>query len=232
MTKFNTARRIRRAAWTIAALCVPVLIHASESIVPSKFIASGNQAYVEVKVDGALQKIYTEHNGDYKSLLVLGERNNHELLQFSFPDSSKRIVTYVLEFRTEKDNVSPGLKVAGSELIKSLSSEADGFKDWQSRFSSFPDQPTGSAVMTDPSFADPVGVDIVDGDQIVLGRRMSDLVCYCQRGSTHYSCIIDSAIRCALDNLCTVFECLEAGEWSPSCHDALQAAKACLGIED
>jgi len=246
LATLNIARAIRRAVWTLLGLCLPALIHAapltstaaaapktgrvssaSATYGVSKFISSGEQACLEVTVDGILQKIYTEHNADYKALLVFGERDNPELLQFSFRDSSKRIVTHILEYRTEKDRVPPGRKVADNEFIQSLRSDADGFRDWQARFSSFPEKPTGSAVLTDASFGNPTGITIVDGDRIVF--RIRDWLCFCQRGGIAAHCF-NSVLRCAFDNLCAAWGCIEAGEWSAECHDSLERAKACLGM--
>jgi hypothetical protein len=226
MAPWNVSRRISRAVWTLLALCLPVLLHAGPPEV-SKFISSERQAYLEVKADDGLHKIYTEHRGEYKAMFVFGERDNPELIELSFLDAGKRITTYILEFRTEKDRVSLGLQFADHELIRSLKSDAKGFEDWRDRFSTFPDRVTGSAVLTDPSFADPTGVRILDGDTIVF--RASDYFCFCRNGGLAAACII-SALRCAMDNLCTVWECIESGEWSPSCHDALEEAKACLGM--
>ena len=227
MATLNVPRVLRRTVWTVLGLCLPVLIHAAPTGEVSKFISSGEQAYLEVMVDRSPHKIYTEHHADYKAMFIFGEKDNPELLEVSFLDSSKTITTFIVEFRTEKDRVSPGLPVADNELIKSLKSDAKGFEDWQDRFSSFPVEPTDRGALTDASFADPSGIKIVDGNEIIF--RASNYFCYCRNGGLSAACII-STLRCAMDNLCTVWRCIEAGEWSPECHDALEAAKACLGM--
>ncbi|MEO8035219.1 MAG: hypothetical protein ABI837_12360 [Acidobacteriota bacterium] len=248
MVTWNLSRRIRTAAWTLLGLCLPALIQAaplrtstpaatsvhsknrivatSESGDISKFVASGRQAYLEVAVDGGLHKIYCEHNGDYKALFVFGERDNPELLQFSYSDSARTIATVILEFRTEKGQVSPGLRVAGNTFIRSLKSDAAGFQEWQARFSSFPDKATWSAAVTDASFGNPTGIKIVDGDQIVF--RPTDFFCQCDvYASPCSSGSYSDIVICLFQNLCTAWKCIEAGSWTPDCDKALEAAKNC-----
>lgn len=124
MSTSNLARVLSRAGWMLLGLCLPVLLHGD----PVKFISSGEQAYLEVTVEGSVHTIYTESRGDYKALMVLGERNNPELLKFSYADSSRKIATIVLELRSEEGVPSPGLPVADNKFIGSLTSDAEGFK--------------------------------------------------------------------------------------------------------
>lgn len=216
-------RIISRTLSTLFALCLPVLTYADTVT----FLASGDQAYVEAKTKDGVQKIYTETRGDHKALMVLGEKNNPELLKFAFVDGSKKIVTIVVEFRSQKGAASPGLQV-DNEFIKSLSSKAEGFTDWQTRFSTFSEQPTTASVLTNEAFADPtVGITFVDGNG-VFRSRLGDWLCHCKDGYISALCIV-SATRCVLDNLCTVWDCVEEQYWTPECETALEYAKACLG---
>lgn len=224
MDTLNIPHAVRRAVWTLLVFCVPVVLQAAEV---SKFLASGNRAYLEVTVDKDLQKIYTEYHGDSTALLVLGARDNPELLTVSLVDSSKKIATYRFEFRAEKEMVSPGHQV-GNEFIRSLKSDAGGFQDWQARFSTLPDEPTWSDVIVDPSVANPIGVDILDGDTIEF--RLSNWVCQCQREQNPVACgSLTQVDLCVLDNLCTIWQCIEAGELTPACLAAFDAIKACRG---
>ena len=209
-----------KLGWMLLGLCLPVLVYGA----PAKFISSGDQAFLEVTVDGSVQKIYTESNGDYKALMVLGEKNNPELLQFSYVDSSRKIVTMVLELRSEKDVPSPGLQVADNKFISSLSSDADGFRDWQARFSSFPAQPTESYVVTDASFADPIGFEIVD-EKGGIALRIRHWLCNCPHGICFHT-----AGRCLMDALCKNWGCIEDGNWGPECEDAMQEARRCMAV--
>lgn len=210
---------------TLLALCLPVLIHAQTL---TTFVAQKNQAYAEVSIDGRIQKIYTESYGDNKALLVLGEKNNPELLKFSFVDASKKVVSVVVEFRTEKGVSPAGREAAENEFIKSLNSDDEGFRDWQARYSTFPEQSTSAMVLTDGGFADPVADEIVDGGSGGFVFRLRDFLCHCRDGRVSGLCL-PSAVRCVLDNLCTVWDCVEAEYWTPECHTALEYARACAG---
>ena len=221
MSSSNFARGISRVGAMLLGLCLPVLIHAA----PVKFIASGDQAYLEVTVEGRVQKIYTESHGDYKALMVLGEKNNPELLQFSYSDSSRKIATMVLEFRSEKDVPSPGLQVATNKFISSLSSDADGFRDWQARFSSFPEQPTDSYTIADASLAEPIGVEIFDEKGGLAERLIRNWLCHCRAGLCFHP-----AGRCLLDALCGSWGCIETGNWRPECENAIQEARRCMAV--
>lgn len=241
MIPLNISRRISYLAYalglSLSVLIQPVSIQAAptrvathgDAVVVSKFISSKNQAYLEISVDGRLQRVYTEFQGDYKALVVLGEKSNPELVEFSFLDSSKRIATYLLEFRTEKGQISPGRRIADSAFLQSLKSDAPGFQDWQKRFSSFPEKPTSSGVFTDASFADPVSIDVLTGGGITY-RWMRDWLCHCREGRVSGLCF-PSAVRCVFDNLCTVWDCIESGSWTAECETALQQAQACMGDE-
>lgn len=221
MSSSNFARGLSRVGSMLLALCLPVLIHAA----PVKFIASGDQAYLEVTVDGRVQKIYTESHGDYKAMMVLGEKDNPELLQFSYADSSKKIATMVLAFQSEKDVPSPGLEVATNKFISSLSSDADGFREWQARFSSFPEQPTESYAITDAAFADPIGVEIFDEKGGLAARFIRNWLCNCPHGICFHP-----AGRCLMDALCGSWNCIETGNWGPECEDAIQEARRCMAV--
>lgn len=221
MSTSNLARNLSRVVWMLFGLCLPVLVHGN----PVKFISSGDSAYAEVTVDGRVQKIYTESRGDYRALFVLGERNNPEMLKFSYVDSSRKINTIVLELRSEKDVPSPGLEVATNKFIASLRSDADGFGDWQERFSSFPEQPTDSAVVPDASFADPIGIEIFDEKGGLAARRIKDWLCGCQHGV----CFAANA-RCLMNALCGSWDCIETGDWGPVCEGAQQDARKCMVV--
>jgi hypothetical protein len=215
-----------RVVLTLLAVCLPVLIHGSPVV--TQFVASGHQAYLEIALDdGRVQQIYTESRGDYKALMVFGEKSNPELLKYAFSDASKKIVTSVYELRTDKDVPSPGRDVATNEFIKSLKSDEKGFADWQARFASFPEEPTSQKYAADPGFADPIDTVIVDGGGGIV-FRIKDWLCHCREGRISSLCII-SATRCALDNLCTVWDCVEAEYWTPECYTARDQAEACLG---
>lgn len=214
---------IRQAICAMVLLCFPALGQDTPPTV-SKFLSSGNQAYLEVTVDGTVQKIYTEHRADYQALFVLGEQENPELLKFSFVDSSKRIVTRVYEFRSEKDQVPPGSAFGANELVKSLQSDEKGFADWQTRFASFPEEVTESAVITDASLADPMGIRILEGDGIVF--RMKDWLCFCKNGGFSMACA-DKVLLCVLDSLCVIWDCVETGEWTSECADADIMLRVC-----
>lgn len=214
-------RCVFRAVWTLVALCLPVLAHA----VPAKFISSGEQAYAEVTVDGRVQKIYTEVRGDSRALLVLGEKNNLEILKFSFVDNSKKAVTAIVEFRVDAKIAVPGRQVAGNEFIRSLSSDADGFKDWQATFSTFPEQPTVDDFVADASFAD-FFVELFDAEGVFKPRSIRDQLCQCKNGGITAVCL-QSGTRCYLDNMCKVWECIWSGHWTQECSDAWEAAKLC-----
>jgi|GEM_PF-3841219 len=217
----------RRISWILIGLCLPVLARAATSEV-SKFIASEERAYLEMTVDRAPHKIYTEYHGDYKAMFVFGEWDNPELLKVSYVDSSKTITTFILEFRTEKGRVSPGLQVADNAFIQSLKSDAKGFDDWQKRFSSFPLEATDHRLLTDPAFADPGPLKLVDGDEIVF--RASDMFCVCNRYGAAVTYCKDPNVQCAYNGLCKAWQCIEAGEWGPECQDALDEAKQCLEL--
>jgi hypothetical protein len=204
------------------ALCLPVLVHGN----PVKFISSGDYAYAEVTVDGRVHKIYTESRGDYRALFVLGEKNNPEMLKFSYADSSRKINTTVLELRSEKDVPSPGLEVATNEFIASLRSDADGFADWQARFSSFPEKPTDSAVVPDASFADPIGIEIFDEKGGLAERRIKNWLCGCQHGL----CFATNAL-CLMRALCGSWDCISTGNWGPECEAAHQEARQCMILQ-
>lgn len=45
-------------------------------------------------------------------------------------------------------------------------------------------------------------------------------------------CIFNSALKCAFDNLCDAWGCIEAGNWGPGCQESLDKAKVCLGVYD
>ena len=221
MSSSNFTRGVSRVGAMLLGLCLPVLIHAADV----KFIASGNQAYLEVTVEGRIQKIYTESSGDYKAMLVLGEGNNPELLKFSYADSSRKIATMVLAFQSETDVPSPGLQVATNKFISSLSSDADGFRDWQARFSSFPEEPTESVVVTDAAFADPIGVAIFDEKGGLAARLIRNWLCHCRAGICFHA-----AARCLMDALCGHWDCIETGNWGPECEHAQQEARACIAV--
>lgn len=217
------ARILSLAVSTLLA----VSIHAQT--LTTNFVASKDQAYTEVSVDGRVQKLVTEYYGDNKALLVLGEKNNPEVLKFSFVDESKKVVSVVVEFRTEKGSAPAGLDVAGNEFIKSLSSDAEGFADWQAQFAAFPEQVTEHLVLTDPSFADPVADEVIDGNGGFV-FRIRDKLCKCREGFATVCLTMTSIVRCVLDNLCTVWDCLRSGEWTPQCSAAWQTAVECASL--
>jgi hypothetical protein len=200
-------RSFLRIAWTLLALCLPAVVMQGA---PATFVSSGDQAYVEVKLDRGVRKLYTESRGDFRALLVLGEANNAELLKLSFVDASKKIVTMVLEFRTEKGKASPGLAV-DNEFIKSLRSDAKDFAEWQVRFASFPEEPTVSHVLTGMAFAEPVAPEIVDANGGFALRSMRDWLCMCQVPIWPDSEVCaDPYYRCLLNTLCDAWDCLAA----------------------
>ncbi len=223
MAKSEITHGIHRAICALLLFCLPALVQAAPPTV-SKFLSSGNQAYLEVTLDGTLQKIYTEHRGDYQALFVLGEQENPELLKFSFIDGSKRIATHVYEFRSEKEKVPPGRAFGDNELLKSLQSDAKGFAEWQARFASFPEVATESAIVTDASLANPMGIKILEGDAIVF--RIKYYLCHCKNGGASMACV-DKVLKCILDSLCTLWDCYETGEWTSECADADIMLRVC-----
>jgi hypothetical protein len=215
-------RSLFRIVWTLLVLCLPVVMQGA----PATFVSSGDQAYVEAKLDRGVRKLYTESRGDFRALLVLGEANNPELLKLSFVDASKRIVTMVLEFRTEKGTTSPGLEV-DNEFIKSLSSDAKGFTDWQGRFASFPEKPTVSHVLTAGAFADPVATELVDAGGGFVFRSMRDWFCMCRTEIWPISgeVCVNAYYRCLLNTLCDAWDCLAVG--GVNCGLVLEGAALC-----
>lgn len=220
-------RVIFRVVSMLCAVCVPMLVHAG-SISTVKFLSSGDQAYVEVTAEKNQYRILTESRGDFRAMMVLGDRNNPEVLEFSFIDGSKKIVTIALEFKTAKDVIPPGTAV-DNEFIASLSSDADGFKEWQARFSSFSETPTVSRIITDPGFANPIATTIVDSDGMIAAR-IKDWLCHCRNLEIAADCYI-SVTRCILDNLCDAWDCIRSGHWTPECEAAIEWLKLCKGDE-
>ena len=125
--------RIARVVWILVGLCLPALVQAD----PVKFISSGEKAYAEVTLDRGVHKLYTEWHGDFKALMVFGERNNPELLKISFIDASKTIVTFKIAFRTDEKTASPGSRI-DNEFVQSLSSDADGLRSGRRGSPRFP----------------------------------------------------------------------------------------------
>lgn len=214
-------RSLSRIVWTLLVLGLPVVVQGA----PATFVSSGDQAYVEVKLDRGVRKLYTESRGGFRALLVLGEANNAELLRLSFVDASKKVVTIVYEFRTEKGKASPGLAV-DNEFIKSLRSDAKGFADWQVRFASFPEEPTVSHVLTHTAFAEPVAPEIVYASGEFALRSMRDWFCMCQVPIWPKSEVCkDPYYRCLLNTLCDAWDCLVA--IGPNCDVVVAGAARC-----
>lgn len=201
----------------------------------SKFISNDTRAYIEIKEENKLQKIYTEYNERYTGILVFNESNNLEIIKIAFADNSKNQNVWTIELRQQKDSSPPGKKLVEKDYIETLNSSAPEFQNWKQRFSSFP--------TTEPSLTQNFvgvakapndtsgGTKIVDGEAIAL--RIKDSFCFCRNfagtPAIAGSFCTNSALRCAADNLCDVWECVESGEWTGSCSASLEQAKVCLG---
>lgn len=195
------------------------------------FISDRSRAYLEVKEENKLRKIFTEQTPRYMAMLVFNESNNPEILKLSFTDNLRKQNVWTIEFRAQKA-VSPlGKKLAQQDFIATLSSNDPGFKDWKRKFSSFPSaEPARGShfIIVNTSNTKSPGTAITDGKIVTL--KMKDWVCACKNGTIAGPCMI-SNLRCALDNLCNVWGCIEEGTWNPDCQSSLNQAKACLAME-
>lgn len=195
------------------------------------FISDRSRAYLEVKEENKLRKLFTEQHPRYMVMLVFNESNNPEILKLSFTDNLRKQNVWTIEFREQKTGSLPGKKLAQADFIATLNSDVPGFKDWKKRFSSFPSAESARNshfIVVNASNTKSAGTIITDGKIVTL--KMKDWVCACKNGTIAGPCMI-SNLRCALDNLCAVWGCIEEGKWNPDCQSSLNQAKACLAME-
>lgn len=197
----------------------------------SEFVASESHTYFELMKDKKKHKIYTEINSNLMAFFVLDEFDNPELLKLIFKDSIQNLNTFIFEFRKQKDVSSPAKNFINKDFINSLKGDDSLFKEWKNHYSSFQiseQKFTKTYVIVDTSKNNLQGTKFTENNKVVY--RISNYFCYCKNGGIAGYCILNSALRCALDNLCDLWkDCIETGNWGPGCQTSLDQAKVCLG---
>jgi hypothetical protein len=222
-------KRIIPSSFFICTVMVSFLYSCTERKV-SQFVADGNKHYVEIVSGKKVQKIVTEMNERYQAVVIFDEYNVPQWLKVSFTDSAKQQTGFVWEFRKEKNGTSDAADLIDRNKIDALENDNAQFAAWRKQYLDYitvnSSTGMGRYVFVDSSNGKPSGIDLVNGTAVRF--NIKNYFCSCKRGYALAHCMI-SATRCALDNLCKVWDCVEAGEWSPECSQSLDQAKVCLG---
>lgn len=187
------------------------------------------RTYVELREGDAVRKVVTEQQRHYSATLVFNEFDSLELLELSFADDVKQRNIWTIEVRQRKDAAPLGSTFLTDDYIERLETESTEFKEWMRGLLSSRSAGTavkkGFVVLTDPQTGSD-GETSPGGEPIPL-MAIKDLLCACSDGKVMAHCFV-STLRCAVDNLCSAWDCVESGEWTESCRTDIAEAERCL----
>jgi hypothetical protein len=194
-----------------------------------KFTVSGKHTYFQVQDGQKVQKVYTEIQPNRMVVVVLDEANQPQLIRLSFADNAGRRNTLLMEFSQTGKAISAGKNFSEEKFLRSLTAANGKFEEWKKKYLSFPSSdPKYTKRYVIPEKLGDNRDDIVFADRERIKLRFRDFFCGCKDGKIWGECFV-SALRCALDNLCELSDCVETGEWTPECSSNLEKAKLCLG---
>lgn len=216
-------------------LILPLMLLASFFILScskkkvSNFVTEDKKAYLEVGSGADRKQIITEYGVNYKVLLVFDAENNLEIFKLNYLDSTKKNFDFSFEIIKNGNQKSTASEILENNFIQLLKSNKNGFAEWQTAFSSFSSD--SQTTKRKQLFVDKSGLNnplvFVKNEKVVF--RMKDIFCTCKRGAVMGICL-NSALRCAMDNICDAWDCIVYGEWTPECNTQVEQAKVCLGM--
>ena len=193
------------------------------------FATTEGRTYFELRSEGKTHRVYTEAKSNFSGIFVIDELDNLEVLKLSFPDSSKKQNSLIVELRSQRDITSLGRRIIDKDFINSIKGGSTQFENWKAQYLALPEtdgQSTKSYVIfASVTDKNPEKIKFVEGATVVF--RLKDYFCGCKNGRLYTACFV-STLRCAMDNLCALWDCVEQGIWTDSCQDNYEKAKACL----
>ena len=193
----------------------------------NKFIHGDGRTYAELGDGDSVLRVLTEHATRFSATAVL-KADVLELLELSFGDPDKQGNLWTIALR--RSDALPSALMS-ERFVEDLKGDFTGVDEWKrSVLAPRRERPAvrmSLLVLTD---SDPV---TGDGD-VTLGEefaemRIKDLFCSCKPGTFSVAHCLNSALRCAMNNLCDAWDCVESGEWTPECSQNLEMARVCLG---